>query len=221
MSRTVISRAGVLIAVGFLLASASANYLFGLDLGRTRWEGQLYGLVGILAVGMNAVAPFFLSWAHAACRRMVATAVALLWLLCLVYSTTSALGFAAQNREFIAETRGLAREAYEDTRRELIDLESRRSSARRKERAILDQRIDAARQRLADLRDVRPATVDAQSTFLSALTLGVIEPRHVRLALVALFALMVEVGATLGLFAALSHGTPEPAKPSRWTPNAG
>ena len=119
MSRTLISRGGVLIAVGFLLASASANYLFGLDLGRTRWEGQLYGLVGILAVGMNAVAPFFLSWAHAACRRMVATAVALLWLLCLVYSTTPALGFAAQNREFVAETRGLAREAYEDTRREL------------------------------------------------------------------------------------------------------
>src|SRR5262245_37318369 len=49
------------------------------------------------------------------------------------------------------------------------------------------------------------APADAQSTFLSALTFGFIEARNVRVALVALFAIMVELCATLGLFAALSH----------------
>lgn len=220
MTRKIIAAAGVCIAAGFLLASGVANYLFGLSLGQSSWEGQLYGLVGILAVAMNAVAPFFLSWALAASRKSTAAAVVVLWVLCLVYSTTSALGFAAQNRESVAGSREIAREAYDDTRRELIDLEARRQSAKQKDRAALEQRIDAARERVASLRDRRPITVDAQSAFLSTLSMGLVDARHMRLALNALFALMVEIGATLALFAAVSCATPEPTATPRWKPNA-
>jgi hypothetical protein len=44
----------------------------------------------------------------------------------------------------------------------------------------------------------------------------------VRTGLVAVFALMVEMGATLGMFAALSHTHARPAATlGHWQPNAG
>ena len=218
MSRTHIVRAGAVIAIGFLCASALANYSFGVSLGRSPWEAHLYGFVGVLAVAMNAVAPFFLSWSITAKRRSAAFAISLLWAICLIYSTTSALGFAAQNRETVAKSREASREAYDDVRRELLDLEARRQLLRGKERAALDTRIDDARQRLSRLRDQRPAVVDAQSTFLATMSFGLIAPHHVRLALVALFAFMVELGATLGLFAALSHSAAPSPPAARWKP---
>ena len=74
MNRKVISLAGAVVASGFLLASAAANYLFGASLGRTPREAALYGIVGVLAVAMNALAPFFLSWSLAASRKTTAVA---------------------------------------------------------------------------------------------------------------------------------------------------
>lgn len=218
MNRTHITRAGAIVAGGFLVASAVANYLFGASLGRTSWEAILYGMIGVLAVAMNALSPFFLSWSLAASRRSTAAGIVFLWVLCLTYSTTSALGFAAQNRESVAQSRSVSREAYDDTRRELLDLEARRKGTTVKDRPVLDARIDDARKRLAALRQNAGDAVDAQSSFLSSLTFGLIAARDVRIALVALFALMVEVGATLGLFAALSHGGGSGTATKRWTP---
>jgi hypothetical protein len=221
MNRAPIRRIGALVAAGFLAASALANYSFGVSLGRTSWEGHVYGFVGVLAVAMNAVAPFYLSWAIAEKRRPTAAAVAVLWIVCILYSTTSALGFAAQNRESVVAGRQLSQDAYVDLRRELLDLEARRSAARGKDRAALEARIDSVRQRLSQARETaKPAVADAQSSFLSAATLGLIGPEAVRQALSALFALMVELGATLGLFAALSHPPSAPKEPLRWKPNA-
>lgn len=231
MKRALIAGAGALMSLGFLTASAVANYLFGASLGRTPWEAHLYGAVGVLAVGMNALAPFYISWAMTAKRRTTAASVIFLWALCLAYSTTSALGFAAQNREGTTLAHQVALDAYDDTRRELLDLEVRRKQAGARERARLDAKIDNARHRLAVVRATNPAPADAQSQLLSAFTRGFLDPGQVRGALVALFALMVEVCATLGLFAALSHSpeqprhTPvpaarvtEPRAPTRWTP---
>jgi len=233
MKPSIIATAGALVALGFLLASAVANYMFGASLGRTPWEAQLYGAVGVLAVAMNALAPFYISWSPNAKRRTTAASIAVLWALCLIYSTSSALGFAAQNREGTAVTQQISHDAYEDTRRELLDLEARRKDAAPKEKPRLETKIDDARKRLAATRSKNPAPADAQSQFLSALTRGFLDPRQIRVALVALFALMVEVCATLGLFAALSHSQEkpqpptvlarqefEPRLPTRWTPKA-
>jgi hypothetical protein len=232
MKRPIIAGAGAVVALGFLFASAFANYMFGASLGRSPWEATLYGTVGVLAVAMNALAPFYISWSLAAARRTAAAGVGVLWLLCLTYSTTSALGFAAQNREGVAVSRQVTHDGYEDTRRELIDLELRRKDAKAKDRIRLDAKVDDARKRLNTLRNESPAPADAQSQFLSALTSGFLDARHVREALVALFALMVEMCATLGLFAALSHSFEKPrtvaaieartdARPSpRWKPKA-
>lgn len=218
MSRIVIARAGAFVAIGFLLASAIANFMFGISLGRTGPEGMLIGIVGVFAVAMNALSPFFISWSLAATRKTTAASIIVLWSLCLTYSTTSALGFAAQNREGVAVSRQIMNDGYADTRRELIELENRRSDAKPRDRGRLDAKVDDVRRRLTKLRSNTPAPADAQSEFLSVLTFGLIEARHVRIALVALFAVMVEMGATLGLFAALSHSFEKTAPTvSRWT----
>lgn len=230
MKRRLIAAAGALVSLGFLLASAAANYLFGASLGRSPWEAALYGAVGVLAVAMNALAPFYISWSLAARRRTTAAAIAALWALCLAYSTSSALGFAAQNRDGTALAQQRFHDAYDDTRRELLDLETRRRTAMAKERLRLDVRIDDARKRLAAARASNLAPADAQSRFLASLLRGWLTAPQVRDALVALFALVVEVCATLGLFAALSHASEAPAAPapkekppaarahSRWAP---
>jgi hypothetical protein len=183
---------------------------------------------------MNALAPFYISWSLTAKRRTTAASIMVLWALCLAYSTSSALGFAAQNREGVALARQVTHDAYHDIRRELFDLEARRSDAVGREKLRLDAKVDDARKRLAAVRNQNPAPADAQSEFLSDLTRGYVAARHVREAHVALFALMVEVCATLGLFAALSHASEKPRPPapkddaappkvrapSRWTPKA-
>jgi hypothetical protein len=232
MKRSIIAFSGGMVSLGFLAASAVANYLFGASLGRTLWEAQLYGAVGVLAVAMNALAPFYISWSLSAKRRTTATSIMFLWALCLTYSTSSALGFAAQNREGVAVARQVTHDAYDDTRRELLDLEARHKAAMPKDKWRIERKIDDVRKRLADARAQSPAPADAQSEFLSDLSRGYVAARHVRVALVALFALMIEVRATLGLFASLSHASektrpaapkdqapPHAPAPSRWTPN--
>src|SRR4030095_13700407 len=137
MKRHIIAFAGVIVSIGFLGASAVANYFFGFSICRTPDEAMFCGYVGVLAVAMNALAPFFISWAFASKRRTTAIGGILMWLLCLAYSTTSALGFAAQNREGASFARQIGQEAYADIRRELFDLEARRKGTSRKDRAAL------------------------------------------------------------------------------------
>jgi hypothetical protein len=227
--KRIIAFAGAVVAIGFLGASAVANYLFGESLGRTPHEATLYGIVGVLAVAMNALAPFYISWSLAAKRRITAAGITVLWVLCLGYSTTSALGFAAQNREGVTFARQIGQDAYADIRRELLDLEARRRDASRKDRVALNNRIDDAHKRLSAVRAQSPQPADAQSEFISTLTFGWVAPSRVRMGLVALFAIMVEVCATLGLFAALSHSSQKPTVPeqrytvpqtAQWKPKA-
>lgn len=220
MSRTILAATGAVVALGFLGASAVANYLFGASLGRSAWEAKLYGGVGVLAVAMNALAPFYLSWSVAASRRTTVAAIALMWALCLLYSLTSALGFAAQNREGTGLVQQISRDAYDDTRRELLDLETRRKSARGSDKERLERSIDETRVRLTRLRGQGISPPDAQSAFLASLLLGLFDPHQIRQALAALFAVMVEVCATLCLFAAISPVAEKPsAEPlrSRWS----
>jgi hypothetical protein len=229
MRRSIIAFSGSIVALGFLGASAVANYLFGESLGRTPHEATVYGVVGILAVAMNALAPFYISWSLAEKRRITAAGIVLLWALCLAYSITSALGFAAQNREGVAVARQMTQDAYEDIRQELRDLDSRRKNANKKDRSKWESKVDDARARLSAAREQKPSPVDAQSQLLSVLTFGRLNAQHVRMILVALFAVMVEVCATLGLFASLSHSPhkttvpdqkPSVAQAALWKPKA-
>ena len=194
---------GIVVAFGFVLASAFMNCLFGQGLGRTPIESQVYGLVGVLAVAANALCPFFGNAAYEARRWATFYAIIGLWLLCLAYSMASALGFAAESRDALSAPRAAQHEVLRTKLQTLQDLEARKRTL------AIETRIHGLREEINTLR-TRGALQDPDpQTAMLAKLIG-LDRRNARTLLLILFALMVESGAAIGLFAALRTNTPKP-----------
>lgn len=108
------------VAAGILLAvSATMNWSFGYSLGRTAFDGQIYGAASAAADCLKALVPFFF---FAAIRNRMwsqAAASAVVWAVVTAYSMTSALGHAALNRFDSASQRTVDAQSYADTRKDL------------------------------------------------------------------------------------------------------
>lgn len=118
---------GVAAASVLLAVSAAMNWKFGYGLGKSEFEGQLLGGASAAADCLKALIPFFL---FAAIRNRVwsqALAAGALWTICLGYSMTSALGFAALNRADSTGERQVQNASYNDLRKELKRSEDRLS----------------------------------------------------------------------------------------------
>jgi hypothetical protein len=118
---------GVAAASVLLAVSAAMNWKFGYGLGKSEIEGQLLGGASAAADCLKALIPFFL---FAAIRNRVwsqALAAGALWTICLGYSMTSALGFAAINRADSTGERQVQNATYNDLRKELKRSEDRLS----------------------------------------------------------------------------------------------
>ena len=116
---------GVAAATVLLAVSAAMNWKFGFGLGKSEMEGHLLGGASAAADCLKALIPFFL---FAAIRNRVwsqALAAAALWTICLGYSMTSALGFAALNRADTTGERQVQNATYNDLRKELKRAEDR------------------------------------------------------------------------------------------------
>ena len=89
---------GVLVGCGFVAVSIFINLRFGAKLGSNGVEQYAFIGISVLADVWKAIGLVYI----AAClrRMMLVRAVAAggIWLVCVVYSLTSALGFAAYNR---------------------------------------------------------------------------------------------------------------------------
>jgi hypothetical protein len=110
---------GVLAAGVLLAVSAAMNWQFGFSLGRTAVDGQIYGAASAAADCMKALVPFFF---FAAVRNRMwsqAAASAVVWVVVVAYSLTSALGHAALNRMDTAGKRAVTAETYKDARADL------------------------------------------------------------------------------------------------------
>lgn len=110
---------GVLAAGVLLAVSCAMNYRFGFSLGRTGFDGQIYGAASAAADCMKALVPFFF---FAAIRTRVWSQVlasAVVWVVVTAYSLTSALGHAALNRFDTAGQRAATVETYKDHRADL------------------------------------------------------------------------------------------------------
>jgi cell division protein FtsB len=190
--KLLLSLAGAIVAVALLLASAAMNYHFGQSFGRTSYEAAIYGSVSVLAVFCNGLCPFFLSWFWEGRRYASALAAGLLWVLCLIYSFSSALGFAAENRSNLIGARLALQADYEAALGQLADLEKTRSQYRRPPQR-LDDRIDQLREEIADLRKKGAlGETDPQSDLISRKMFGLLEKNEVRLKLIALLPLWLK-----------------------------
>ena len=96
--RYAVSFLGCLVAALFTVASAIMNWSFGLSLGKTPFEGQVYGAVSVGADAFKTLLPFLLFWSVRNLRLEVTLAAGLMWVLCAVYAIVSGVGFAASNR---------------------------------------------------------------------------------------------------------------------------
>jgi len=108
------------VAAGVLLAvSAAMNWRFGYSLGKTEFDGHIYGAASAAADCFKALVPFFL---FAAVRNKMwsqAIASAVVWIVVTAYSLTSALGHAALNRLDTAGQRAVEAQTYRDARADL------------------------------------------------------------------------------------------------------
>jgi hypothetical protein len=107
---------GVLAAGVLLAVSCAMNWRFGFSLGRTEFDGQIYGAASVAADCLKALVPFFF---FAAIRnRMWSQAIAsiLVWGVVSSYSLTSALGHAALNRFDSSGHRAAEAQSYKDLR---------------------------------------------------------------------------------------------------------
>ena len=98
MLRHALGVSGVLAAGVLLAVSAAMNWRFGLSLGRTELDGQIYGAASAAADCLKALVPFFFFAAVKNRMWSQAAASSLVWVVVTAYSLTSALGHAALNR---------------------------------------------------------------------------------------------------------------------------
>lgn len=110
---------GAIVTIGLIAVSLMMNFRFGQSLGRTEWDGLVYGLASACADGFKVILPFAIMAAWRSTRVLAAGVGATLWLVFTAYSFTSSLGHSAVNR---AETTGIKRHeiaTYQDLRRSL------------------------------------------------------------------------------------------------------
>jgi hypothetical protein len=95
------------------------NWRFGVSLGRTELDGEIYGAASAAADCLKALVPFFFfaalrnrMWSQAAASAVVGVVVT-------AYSLTSALGHAALNRFDTAGQRTVEAQSYKDLRGDL------------------------------------------------------------------------------------------------------
>lgn len=203
-----LARAAAAIAFGFLATSAIANFMFAFTLAKSPLLSFVYGGVGILATAANAVIPLRMLQAWDVRRTSVLVAGALLLPLCIAFSLTSAIGFAASVRDKATAERGTIAQNYQTTLAMLKDLEAKPRTPK------IEPRIEALRLEVIAYRE-RGALLqeDPQSAALEML--GLADGRYY---LTLLFALLVEVGSALGLFIALADA--KRTAPVQWKPKA-
>ena len=110
---------GVLAAGVLLAVSAAMNWRFGYTLGKSEFDGQIYGAASAAADCLKALIPFFF---FAAVRNRMwsqAAAAAVVGLVVTAYSLTSALGHAALNRMDTTGQRATEAQSYQDARADL------------------------------------------------------------------------------------------------------
>jgi hypothetical protein len=116
------------------LCSMMMNWRFGLHLGSTHFDGVV---LGVFSVGLDVVkwlSPLFVGFAFANRAYVRSAAALLIWVACVIYSFTAAIGFSASNREAVTLTQQLTQDQLAQTRERLKraneDLATLRSNPR-------------------------------------------------------------------------------------------
>ncbi len=120
---------GVATAV-MLLISMRLNFLFGYSLGQTPEKAWAFGFVSVVSDAWKGLGPIYIfSLIHMKRWPQVAAAASI-WVVCLIYSVTSAVGVAVEDRTTRSGSRETLVMNYEETSAELERLEKKRKGLR-------------------------------------------------------------------------------------------
>jgi hypothetical protein len=166
--RHVFGAVGVFASLILLGVSAAMNYQFGFSLGKTPFDSHILGAASIAADVMKALMPFFIFSAWRQRNYPQAMGAAAVWVVCIVYAMTSALGFTALNRSDTSGLRAIQHEKYEDLRAEVTRINQQQSWVEKhRPTGTVQADIDAAKQtyRWTSSEGCTNATVDKSRDF--------------------------------------------------------
>lgn len=159
--RTILSILGVCAALVMCAVSGAMNYLFLSSLGKTPLEGQVLGAASAAADLLKSLLPFFIAWAWAARRIVAALSGTIALVFFAAFSFLSAIGFAADNRGVLVETRESVTATYDRMQRDLKDADARRAALpAHRPASVVAQDIEGHKQnrRWSATRDCQNAT---------------------------------------------------------------
>jgi hypothetical protein len=111
-----------------IAVSMRLNFIFGTSLGQTPEKAWVFGLVSVGADAWKGLGPIFIIALWRARRWGAWSAAGLLWLPCLLFSMTSAIGIAISDRTTVVGGREAAQANYEQARLETEEIETKRKA---------------------------------------------------------------------------------------------
>src|SRR5262245_37553903 len=98
IAKYVFTTLGAVAALVLLVVSMAMHWRFGYSLGRSDFDGYIYGGASVAADAFKALAPFFFFAAWKNRQWVQAGAAAAVWLVTMTFALTGAAGHAALNR---------------------------------------------------------------------------------------------------------------------------
>lgn len=146
--RHVFAVLGCIAALIMLCVSAAMNWQYGFNLGKTPFDSHILGAASIAADCLKALLPFFIftAWRHRNWSQAIGGTA--LWVVCILYALTSAIGFASLNRSDTTATRAVRAQHYEDLRTQLDQVtEQQKWLQEHRSVGMVEAEIEAAKQR--------------------------------------------------------------------------
>lgn len=130
-----------------LCVSAAMNWQYGFNLGKTPFDAHILGAASIAADCLKALLPFFIfaAWRHRNWSQALGGTA--LWVVCILYALTSAIGFASLNRSDTTASREMKAERYVDLRAQLDQVtDQQKWLEKHRSVGMVKAEIDAAKQ---------------------------------------------------------------------------
>jgi len=156
--------AGGLATAAMLYISMRVNFSFGYSLGQTPERAEVFGSVSVISDLWKALSPIFIVALFRAKRKWATIAASAIWAACFLYSVTSAVGAAIEDRSSRTGNRDTIVMNYDEFTADVKRLEEKRNSLRAHRPApIVEAAIDALLMRPVESYRRTPSTVGEAS----------------------------------------------------------
>ena len=151
---------GGLATAAMLCISMRVNFLFGYSLGQTPERAEVFGWVSVISDFWKALGPIFIVALYREKRQWATAAASAIWAACLLYSVTSAVGAAIEDRSSRTGNRETIVMNYDEFTADAKRLEEKRNALRTHRSApIVEAAINALLMRPVESYRRTPSTV--------------------------------------------------------------